>query len=141
LSSGRHNLALDDFDHILRLNPSFVQAHYQKAKILAKEGDFDRAGEELRLFQKSKREADADDLAGAVKNAAAESVSARAAAKSKNWDGCLEHATNSLEVGPNSIEMRELRVECALEKGNIMAVHGDLRCVVCFQCGFEGTVY
>lgn len=68
---GRTNAALDDFDTILRLNPAFVQvrpsvraegmadvqAHYQKAKILAKDGEFSRAGEALQLYPKQDQEA------------------------------------------------------------------------------------
>jgi hypothetical protein len=35
-----------------------VQAHYQKAKILAKDGEFSRAGEALQLYTKQDQEAD-----------------------------------------------------------------------------------
>ena len=38
---------MDDFERILQLNPSFSQAHYQRAKILAKEGEFEKADKEL----------------------------------------------------------------------------------------------
>ena len=62
LSLGRSSSALDDFERILQLNPAFAQAHYQKAKILAKEGDFDQAGRELKAFGKSKSDPEAEEL-------------------------------------------------------------------------------
>lgn len=62
LSLGRHSAALDDFDRILQLNPAFVQAHLQKAKILAKEGDFSAAQSELQAYGKSKKDVEAEEL-------------------------------------------------------------------------------
>jgi len=62
LSLGRSSSALDDFERIVQLNPAFAQAHYQKAKILAKEGDFDQAGKELKAFGKSKSDPEAEEL-------------------------------------------------------------------------------
>ncbi|KAI9635593.1 co-chaperone [Dioszegia hungarica] len=124
LSMGRTNAALDDFDTILRLNPAFVQAHYQKAKILAKDGEFSRAGEALQLYTKQDQEA--ADLAEAVKSAANAAGSARKARKSRDWPLCVQHATKALEVGPNSVEMREVRLACNEEMGDVDAVYGDL---------------
>ena len=62
LSLGRSTSALDDFERILRLNPSFSQAHYQRAKILAKEGEFEKANKELKAFGKSKSDPEAEEL-------------------------------------------------------------------------------
>lgn len=62
LSLGRSTSALDDFERILQLNPSFSQAHYQKAKILAKEGDFHEADKELKAFGKLKIDPEAEEL-------------------------------------------------------------------------------
>jgi DnaJ family protein C protein 3 len=64
--------------------------------------------------------------AEAVKVAAAASAAAHKAEKSRKWDGCVEHATKALETGPNSAELRELRVRCATELGDVEAVYGDL---------------
>ncbi|GFZ49009.1 hypothetical protein JCM24511_06758 [Saitozyma sp. JCM 24511] len=129
LSLGRHSAALDDFDRILQLNSAFVQAHLQKAKILAKEGDFSAAQSELQAYGKSKKDVEAEELAEALKVAAAASAAAHKAEKSRKWDGCVEHATKALETGPNSAELRELRVRCATELGDVEAVYGDLRWV------------
>lgn len=67
--------------------------------------------------------------AEALKVAAAASAAAHKAEKSRKWDGCAEHATKALETGPNSAELRELRVRCATELGDVEAVYGDLRWV------------
>ncbi|ORY23810.1 hypothetical protein BCR39DRAFT_548578 [Naematelia encephala] len=126
LSLGKNNAALDDFDTILKLNPSFSQAHLQKAKILAKEGDFDTAKTELKLFGKTKESEEASELVNSITAASAEKKSALAALKSNHWDRCVEHATKALEVGINSIEIREVRLKCEEELGDVDAVYGDL---------------
>jgi DnaJ family protein C protein 3 len=52
--------------------------------------------------------------------------SAEAAAGSSNWQVCVDHASRALEVGPNSLELRELRIRCTTELGDVAAVYGDL---------------
>ncbi|WRT65155.1 uncharacterized protein IL334_002098 [Kwoniella shivajii] len=126
LSAGRNTAALDDFDKILKINPSFAQAHLQKAKILAKEGEFEKAQSELKAYGKSKSDNDSTELVHSVTLATGASKSAHKAAKSKDWNVCVDHATKALEVGPNSSELRELRVKCATELGDVQAVYGDL---------------
>ncbi|WVR04336.1 hypothetical protein IAU60_001336 [Kwoniella sp. DSM 27419] len=126
LSLGRHNAALDDFDHILRINPAFAQAHLQKAKILTKEGEFDKAQSELKAYGKSKSDTESSELAESVSLGSAASKSAHKAAQSRNWAVCVDHSTKALEFGPNSKDLRELRVTCATELGDSQAVYGDL---------------
>jgi DnaJ family protein C protein 3 len=53
LSQGRHQLALTDFTKLLQLKPDFHQAHLQRARILAKEGDFEQAQKELGVWLKT----------------------------------------------------------------------------------------
>jgi DnaJ family protein C protein 3 len=55
------------------------------------------------------------------------SKSAFSASEEKKWDQCIVQATKALEVGTNSAELRELRVDCATELGDVDAVYGDLR--------------
>ncbi|WWC67535.1 uncharacterized protein I206_101444 [Kwoniella pini CBS 10737] len=126
LSAGRHSAALDDFDKILEINPAFAQAHLQKAKILAKEGEFEKAQSELKAYGKSKVDTESEELARSLTLAAGASKSAHKARKNKDWNVCVDHATKALEVGPNSGGLRELRVECATELGDVQAVYGDL---------------
>ncbi|WOO77898.1 DnaJ subfamily C member 3 [Vanrija pseudolonga] len=127
LSQGRHGPALADFDASLRLNPGFAQAHYQKAKILAKEGDFAGAGSELKAFGKSKKgDVAADRLAAAVDTATKEENAAKSSAKKKQWTNCVVHAGKAIEVGPHSKELRELRAQCATELGDVEGAYSDL---------------
>lgn len=70
-----------------------------------------------------------DQQARAVGNAVQESAQARKALKIKSYRACVDHATKALEVGPNSIELREVRLTCAEQLGDIDAVYGDLRYV------------
>ncbi|ODN75197.1 hypothetical protein L202_06395 [Cryptococcus amylolentus CBS 6039] len=126
LSMGRHNAALDDFDSILKLNPGFSQAHFQKAKILAKEGEFTQAQAELKVFGKSKSDPEADELLHLATVGEAAEKSAVQASKQKKWQVCVDHSTKALEVGPSSTSLRQLRVDCATELGDINTVYGDL---------------
>jgi DnaJ family protein C protein 3 len=52
--------------------------------------------------------------------------SAESAAASGEWQICVDHASKALEVGPNSLELRELRLRCVTELGNVVAIYGDL---------------
>lgn len=50
----------------------------------------------------------------------------------------MQHATKALEVGPNSVEMREVRLACNEEMGDVDAVYGDLRYVSCAHSEGDG---
>jgi DnaJ homolog subfamily C member 3 len=54
-------------------------------------------------------------------------IAARKANKSSKWQVCVDEATKALDVGPNSVELREIRVRCAEGLGDVEAVIGDLR--------------
>jgi len=62
----------------------------------------------------------------AVGQAWAARDSAESAASSGEWQICVDHASKALEVGPNSLELRELRLRCVTELGNVVAIYGDL---------------
>ena len=62
----------------------------------------------------------------AVGLAAAARHSAESSAASGQWEICVDHASKALEVGPNSLELRELRLRCVTALGNIVAIYGDL---------------
>lgn len=126
LSLGRHAAALDDFDAILQLNPDFAQAHLQKAKILAKEGDFEQSTAEWKAYHKTKGDAESHDAAKAVEQAAKAYAAALKASKYKKWQECVDHATTAIKVGSNSAPLRELRAQCETELGNSEAAYADL---------------
>lgn len=58
--------------------------------------------------------------------ASAAKASAEQAVINGNWQICVDHSTKALEVGSNSLELREMRLKCATEMGDIDAVYGDL---------------
>ncbi|XAO21437.1 hypothetical protein I312_100188 [Cryptococcus bacillisporus CA1280] len=126
LSMGRHNAALDDFEQILKINPGFVQAHYQRAKILAKEGDFTKAQYELTAYIRAKSDSEAEELLHLITVGEAAEKSALQAFEKGRWQVCVDHSTKALEVGPNSERLRQLRVNCATELGDVNMVYGDL---------------
>ncbi|GMK57774.1 hypothetical protein CspeluHIS016_0406080 [Cutaneotrichosporon spelunceum] len=126
LSMGRNSAALADFDAILKMNPDFSQAHFQKAKIYAQDGAFDDAARELNALKKSKRDETSGELARNVASAQAGLKAAKADAGRKKWDSCVEHATRAIKVGSNSEELRELRARCETERGNVEGAYADL---------------
>lgn len=53
LSLGRTNAAVEDFSKILDLKPDFEKALMQRARIYAKEGDFELAKKDLEKYLES----------------------------------------------------------------------------------------
>lgn len=51
---------------------------------------------------------------------------ARSASKAKQWDTCTEKATKTLETSTHNVELRHLRLDCALQKGDIEQAVADL---------------
>lgn len=52
LHQGKHSQALASFSKLLELKPEFIQAHFQRAKILAKDGSLEDAKKEVQEFLK-----------------------------------------------------------------------------------------
>ena len=61
-----------------------------------------------------------------MKVAVAEKKAAHKAAGKKQWEACVQHSSRALEIGPSSVELRELRVECATEMGDLDTTYADL---------------
>jgi DnaJ family protein C protein 3 len=137
-------------DAIIRLNPKFTQARLQKSKILAKEGQFTEAKEETKRYLNEAEKVDPSGLElvslrkwiaqngwltevrdspqeSNLKAAESALAAARKAHKKSQHQACVEHATRALEVGPNSLELREIRLDCEEGLGDVDAVIGDLR--------------
>lgn len=98
----------------------------QKARLLAKDGDFVRSRVELRACDGSKAEGEAREMLPLVDTAVSEAERARRARDARAWGQCVDHASKALEVGTNSIELRELRLACEEEAGDVDGVYGDL---------------
>jgi DnaJ family protein C protein 3 len=104
----------------------------QKARLLAKDGDFARSRAELRACEGSgsKAESEAREMLPLVDAAVGEAERARRARDARAWGQCVDHASKALEVGTNSIELRELRLGCEEEAGDVDGVYGDLTWVI-----------
>lgn len=127
LSQGKQSAALDDFNSIIAMNPQFAQAYFQKAKVLAKEGDLDDAAKAMKQFSKLKPSDEAGSkLSSDISGAKSALKAAENAAKKKNWDDCVAEATKAIHVSPNSKHVRELRVRCETERGDAQAVFADM---------------
>ncbi|KZT38740.1 TPR-like protein [Sistotremastrum suecicum HHB10207 ss-3] len=128
LSLSRHQQALDDFDKVLKLSHGhFDKALFMKAKIYAKEGKWVDARTMLKQYTtKIKGDSEAADLLFAISEAEVSFKQARSASKTKQWDTCTEKATKTLETATHNVELRHLRLDCALQKGDIEQAVADL---------------
>lgn len=103
-----------------------TQAYLQKGRLLAKDGYFNRAKDALAPCKGTKSDAEALDSITAIKTAQSEWILALRAQEAQSWSKCIEHVTGALEVGTSSIELRELRLACEEEAGDVDGVYGDL---------------
>ncbi|KAI5449980.1 hypothetical protein NCC49_003871 [Naganishia albida] len=138
LQQGKHSQALSSFSKLLELKPDFIQAHLQKAKILTKDGSFEAAKKEVQEFLKgmkgkgevdaklAKDRDDAKDLLKSLDSAIPHLKAARKAISSKAYQKAVDEATKALEVGPNSVELREIRVKGYEGAGDLEGLIGDL---------------
>ncbi|KAK8098665.1 uncharacterized protein PG998_014151 [Apiospora kogelbergensis] len=89
LSLGRTSLATEDFNKVLTLRPGFEGAHIQLAKIKSRSADWDGAKQQLVEAQ------------GAA-------ALAEAAAANGNWDECIGHSGEAIQVANRSPNLREV---------------------------------
>lgn len=162
LQQGKYNQALSSFSKLLELKPDFIQAHFQKAKILEKDGSFEAAKKEVQDFLKgmkgkgevdsklAKDREDANDLVSSavrlelivdscvpltlqlksLDSAILHLKAARKAISSRSYQKAVDEATKALAVGPNSVELREIRVKGYEGVGDLEGLIGDLRFVL-----------
>lgn len=127
LSMGRHQQALQDLDKLLDLKPDFHQAHLLKAKIFAKEGDFDGAEQEVKKWLKhNKNDVEGKQLEADIAAARRFIKQARGALSARNYDLCINAATEALRFGPNSADAREIRLACLEGVGDLDGILADL---------------
>ncbi|KAG5640914.1 hypothetical protein DXG03_006673 [Asterophora parasitica] len=127
-SLSRHGPALEDFDKVLSLTSgTFDNANLMKARIHTRDGHFDLAKESLQLFIKAKgageeaKELEANINAGQELERKMEKER-----ESQLWNACIESASTALRSASHSIDIRSVRVECALAAGDVDSAVGDL---------------
>lgn len=108
---------------------SFDNALLMKARIHAKDGHWDEARTALKRYSsKAKNNADpsAAELLADMTEAEKAAKKASQAKKAQLWTACMESASQALKTASHSLEMRQVRAECALASGDIEGAIGDL---------------
>ncbi|KAI2627510.1 DnaJ domain-containing protein [Hypoxylon sp. NC1633] len=131
LSLGRTSQATSDFNKVLQLRPDFEGAHVQLGKLKAKGADWDGAKEHYLMAKRKPGSSDFETLAeaqGAAKIA-------EAAAQKGDWDECISQAGEAILVASRSPNLRELRVKCRFEKGEVEEGISDLHHILQMRAG------
>ncbi|KAL2072274.1 hypothetical protein VTL71DRAFT_11617 [Oculimacula yallundae] len=129
LSLGRTVQATSDFDKVLSIKPGFEGALVQRAKIKAKNGDWEAAKEDYLLHGKS-----ADDLVE-LEEAKGAAALATAAEKAGNWEECVSQSGVAIMVASKMLSLRRTRAHCRFERGEVMEGMSDLKHVLQMQSG------
>ncbi|KAF5386533.1 hypothetical protein D9757_005915 [Collybiopsis confluens] len=134
LSLSRHTAALEDFSKVLSLTSNtFDNAHLMKARIHAKEGDFDQVRLSINAYTKSLNsqgrpiDSSATELLQSVEESEKLLEKARKEKKAQLWTACAESCSNIIRgTASHSIEVRIMRAECQLAAGDVEGSVGDL---------------
>ncbi|KAG4413371.1 hypothetical protein IFR04_013488 [Cadophora malorum] len=129
LSLGRTVQATSDFDKVLSIKPGFEGALVQRAKIRAKNGDWDAAKEDYLLHGKS-----TDELVE-LEEAKGAAALATAAEKAGNWEECVNQSGVAIMVASKMLSLRRTRAHCRFERGEVMEGMSDLKHVLQMQPG------
>ncbi|KAI1090489.1 DnaJ domain-containing protein [Rostrohypoxylon terebratum] len=131
LSLGRTSQATSDFNQVLKLRPDFEGAHLQLGKLKAKSADWDGAKEHYVLAKHKPGSPEYNKLVeaeGATKLA-------EEAAKKGNWDECVSQSGEAILVANRAPKLRELRVKCRFEKGEVEEGMSDLQHILQMKAG------
>ena len=122
LSLGNNGKALQDFDKALAIRPDFEGALLQRAKIKSRNADWDGAKEDYRRAKK----AEAPEYAQ-LEEAAGAALLAADAEKTADWESCVSHAGTAILVASKSLQLRQTRAHCRLERGEVLEALSDLQ--------------
>lgn len=131
LSLGRTSQATSDFNQVLKLRPDFEGAHLQLGKLKAKSADWDGAKEHYVLAKHKPGSPEYNKLVeaeGATKLA-------EEAAKKGNWDECVSQSGEAILIANRAPNLRELRVKCRFEKGEVEEGMSDLQHILQMKAG------
>lgn len=130
LSLGKSQQAQRDFDKVLTLKPGFEGALVQRAKIRARNGEWNGAREDYKAAGKQGGEelAELEEAEGAAKRA-------EEAAAGGDWDECIHQAGVAVIVAGADLELRKLRARCRFEKGEVAEGVSDLQHVLQISSG------
>jgi DnaJ family protein C protein 3 len=129
LSLGRTAQATQDFDKVLTIEPGFEGALLQRAKIKAKNGEWEAA----------KKDYDATGKAGEELQELEEAQGAAALAvdaeKGGNWEECITQSGTAIMVASRMLSLRQARAHCRFERGEVQEGMSDLAHVLQMQPG------
>lgn len=132
LSLGRMAQAAQDFDKVLTIKPGHEPALSQRAKIRAKNGDWENAKQDyLSLGASHGAE---EELANLVEAQGAASL-AMDAEKDQNWEECVTQAGAAIMVASKVVSLRKTRAHCRFERGEVQEGMSDLKHVLQMQPG------
>ncbi|TVY21979.1 DnaJ subfamily C member 3-like protein [Lachnellula arida] len=129
LSLGRTAQATKDFDKVLTIKPNFEGALVQRAKIRAKNGEWDAAVKDFTAHGNS-----AEDLS-ALEEAKGAAHLAVAAEKAGNWEECVSQSGVAIMVASKMLSLRKTRAHCRFQRGEVQEGMSDLKHVLQMQPG------
>ena len=132
LSLGRTKQANADFDQVLTLKPAFEGALIQRGKIRARSGDWTSAKEDyLAAGRKGVQDlAELEEAEGAA-------YLATEAEKKGDWETCINQAGTAILTAGTALSLRQLRVRCRLERGELQEAISDLGHVLQMRPGLS----
>ena len=128
LSAGRNAQAKADFDAVLQLRPGFEGALLQRAKLSARNAEWEAA---KRDYTDAGAKG-ADDLIQ-VQEAEGASYVAIEAEKNKDWENCVNNAGVAIMTAAGALSLRQMRARCRFEMGEIEMGISDLQHVLQIQ--------
>jgi len=129
LSLGRTAQATRDFDKVLSIKPGFEGALTQRAKIHAKNGDWNSATKDFLEHGKS-----AESLAE-LEEAKGASALAFIAEQAGNWEECVTQSGVAIMTASRMLSLRKTRAHCRFERGEVQEGMSDLKHVLQMQPG------
>ncbi|KAI9052504.1 hypothetical protein LZ554_003848 [Drepanopeziza brunnea f. sp. 'monogermtubi'] len=129
LSLGRTVQATSDFDKVLSIKPGFEGALIQRAKIRAKNGEWEAAKKDYQSHGNS-----GEDLAE-LEEAKGAAALASAAEEAGNWEECISQSGVAIMVASKMLSLRKTRAHCRFERGEVMEGMSDLKHVLQMQPG------
>jgi DnaJ homolog subfamily C member 3 len=125
LAAGKNAQARADFDTVLSLKPDFESALLQRAKIFARNAEWQNARQDYQAAgAKGAAEITTLDEAEGASYLASE------ASSKQDWDACINQAGIAIMVASTSLPLRQLRAHCRFESGDVQMGVSDLQHVL-----------
>jgi DnaJ family protein C protein 3 len=129
LSLGRTAQATKDFDKVLSIKPNFEGALVQRARVRAKNGEWDAASQDFLAHGNS-----AEDLAQ-LEEAKGAAALAAIAEKEGKWEECVAQSGVAIMTANKLLPLRKTRANCRFQRGEVQEGMSDLKHVLQMQPG------